>query len=164
MNRLLFGFVVLSTWLCADLSPSSRSSKKIEGYTSLGVGPLEMLVPFFGVGARMQQGYFGWDLSAQVGTQFKITFCKANAVGLYIPKPDRLSQFYVGLGAGLSETFVSSVHHCLVSPQLVFGKEYTNETCDRRFFQAQIDWPFFGVGHKPLYHQPAVVLSYGLLF
>lgn len=140
------------------------------GYISLGLGPFPIPAPLLGIGGRYQKGHHGFDGSLQFFTLGKyFTIAKENFNFLYYFKPNLASQFYVGGGIGFTEIFE---HHfdAYVSPQLVLGKQYTNEAGDVRFFQVQIDPVFVRLNHaEGNFHRniatfPAVVLSYGICF
>jgi hypothetical protein len=144
------------------------------GYGSLGLGPFPIPIPVFGVGYRTQSGHHGGDFSLQASTIVVTTQVKASLLYHYYFKPDYCSQFYLGGGVGPSIMFGSGDHAVLLSPELVFGKQYRNESDDLRFFQAQVSFPTFALSHDHHHHHrnhhchilkfPLVVLSYGIAF
>lgn len=147
------------------------------GYFSIGVGPLPLLLPNFGLGYRFQRNHQGADISLQVATIVTITQVKANLIYDYYFKPNLNSQFYLGLGVGVSGLFENKRHWkkstACFSPELVFGKQYQNETKDLRFTQIQISFPTFNIRKFPerkfsrkhdTFYMPLVVLSYGICF
>jgi hypothetical protein len=128
-------------------------------------------MPLFGVGGRYQHNHHGFDGSLQfftLGASF--TIARENFDYLYYFKPNLQSQFYVGGGIAVTEMISHRDFQALLSPQLVFGKQYTNSTGGVRFFQVQIDPAFLNlnkVRKKNKYHVgvfPAVVFSYGVCF
>jgi hypothetical protein len=140
------------------------------GYLGIGVGPLPFPIPNFQGGFRQQQGHHGWDFSAQVATIGCATDIKGNALYLYYFKPNLSSQFYAGGGMALSylwaHGFRGKPGSMFMAPEFVFGKEYLNESNDRRFVQVQIDWPAANLSHFPRHStfMPLVVFSYGIGF
>jgi hypothetical protein len=144
------------------------------GYLDIGVGPLPLPLPSFGVGYRSQLQHHGYDLSLQVSTVVFVTQVKSNFLYHYYFKPNLNSQFYAGGGLGMSGLFGHKIHNCIVcfSPELVVGKEYKNESGDRRFAQVQISWPTYSFKHFfdrnfsdcQVLYMPLVVFSYGIGF
>jgi hypothetical protein len=153
----------------AKVAPSTVEAS--HGYLSLGLGPFPIPMPIFGIGGRFQKGHHGFDVSVQATTVISLTVVKENFLYLHYFKPNLASQFYVGGGFGITEIFqkFKSSHQrtpILASPQFIFGKEYTNDSGDRRFFQAQVDFPFVNLNskHDRIVKFPAVVVSYGICF
>ena len=140
------------------------------GYMGIGVGPLPLPLPNFAVGFRQQQNHHGCDFSAQVATLVFVTEIKGSALYLYYFKPNLNSQFYAGGGVALSYLSAHGLDGnsgaALVAPEFVFGKEYLNESNDRRFVQVQIDWPTSDLSHFPRHTtlMPLVIFSYGIGF
>ena len=136
-------------------------------FFSLGVGPLPIPLPAFGLGYRAQQGHFGSEISGQVTTVVYATQLKGNLLVHYYPKPSLASQFYVGTGVGPSVIFDGGSTFT-ISPELVLGQQYRNASSDLRFIQAQISFPTIAItGHKHrahLFEMPLVVVSYGIGF
>lgn len=170
MKFLIKYFV--SILLFPFIAAFASSSKPVElscCYLQMGVGPLPLPVPNFGVGYRCQHGHHGYDLSLQVATVVSITGVKGNALYHYYFKPNLNSQFYVGGGIGAGYLFVqahNSAHTALISPELVFGKTYLNKNNARRFVQAQVSFPTYEWDHSPhcFVLIPLVVFSYGIGF
>lgn len=134
------------------------------GYVDLGLGPFPLPLPVFGVGYREQWNHHGLDNHLQVATIVQATVLKGSTHYLYYFKPNLASQFYVGGGASVGGLFVKHGRDkFIVSPDLVVGKQYTNEAGEKRFFQAQTSWPTFTQTGKSMYF-PMVVLSYGFMF
>jgi hypothetical protein len=167
------------------LALASLSAKDIEiqkepvvqnvNYVSLGLGPMPILLPVFGIGHRIQNGHHGADLSLQATTVVALTQLKASLLYQYYFKPSLASEFYVGGGVSPGVVFGSGEHAILLSPEFVFGKQYRNESHDLRFFQAQVSFPTwaFDDTYSCYYHRkssvgclklPLVVLTYGLGF
>lgn len=133
------------------------------GYAGFGLGPFPLIVPVFSAGYRTQHGHHGADVFGSVSTLVFVTQLKAAAQYLYYFQPDLSSQFYAGGGLGVSTLFKKNAY---VSPELVFGKQYTTDKGETRFLQAQISFPTFRCAphtHRPFY-MPLVVISYGIGF
>lgn len=153
------------------LQTEAAPVKASYGYVSLGLGPFPIPMPLFGVGGRFQNGHHGFDGSIQfISFGRGFTLAKENLDYLYYFKPDLASQFYVGGGVSFTEIWSHRHFQAYLSPQLVFGKQYTNEAGGVRYFQAQIDPVFLDLNHLHKKHHsrfgtfPAVVLSYGICF
>jgi hypothetical protein len=169
----LLGLLATTTAFADMATPKEQSSpiaadvKSQYAYLSLGLGPFPLPMPLFGVGGRFQNNHHGADISLQ-GISFgrNFTALRENVDYLYYFKPKPASQFYVG--GGLSVTAVISKHgkwSASLSPQLLFGKQYTNTDGDVRFFQAQIDPVFLNLNKKHSWGTfPIVVISYGICF
>lgn len=147
------------------------------GYFSIGVGPLPVPLPNFGLGYRFQRNHHGFDLSLQAATIVAVTQAKVSLLYDYYFKPNLNSQFYMGLGASASGLFENKKHWKKTtgsfSPELMFGKQYQNEAKDLRFLQLQISFPTFSIkkfperkftGKHHILYMPLVVLSYGICF
>ena len=138
------------------------------GFFSLGLGPMPIPLPAFGIGYRAQQGHFGSELSLQATTLVYAAQLKGNFLLHYYPKPNFASQFYVGTGISPSAVFGNGKSAFAISPELVLGQQYRNASSDPRFIQAQISFPTLAIaGHKHrayLLGMPLVVLSYGIGF
>jgi hypothetical protein len=149
---------------------------KSYGYLDIGVGPLPLPIPSFGMGYRNQLHHHGCDLSLRLSTIVFVTQVKSNFLYHYYFKPNLASQFYIGGGLGISGLFSNS--HKIqngtmcFSPEFVLGKEYKNESGDRRFAQVQISWPTYSFKHFSdrnfsdcrILYMPLVVFSYGIGF
>lgn len=140
------------------------------GYADIGIGPLPLLVPTFGLGCRTQYNHHGWDLSLHAASVVVLTEIKGSLLHHYYFNPCFESQFYSGLGIGFGALF--SKHDdtlTFLSPEFAFGKEYTTDTGGLRFFQVQVSFPTFysnkghHFSHHPFY-MPLVVFSYGIGF
>lgn len=174
MKKLLTLGLIFPFLAFGQMTPSLKveptadyaSVKRSDGYVSFGLGPLPIWLPAFGVGGRFQDGHHGCDISGQVSTVVAVTAVKENVSYLYFFKPSLASQFYVGGGASVTEVFGRhSSTQVLASPEFTFGKEYTNEAGDRRFFQLQVDFPLIQINHHGRTTAfPAALLSYGLCF
>ena len=157
----------------ANLVSSENENKLVThsmGYMQLGLGPAPFPLPVFGVGFRAQKDHNGIDASLQISTIVFLTQVKASTLYHYYFTPSLKSQFYAGGGIGLSGIFYEKYGDCwrnkgMLSPEFVFGKQYLNDTGSTRFFQAQMSFPTFFLGHfhKPMYF-PLVVISYGIGF
>jgi len=172
MKKLIATLMTVTTFAFADAATTETPTvTHAAPYISLGVGPLPIPLPLFGVGGRFQSGHHGADFSVQ-GLTFgssASTIFKENIDYLYYFKPNLASQFY--MGAGLSFTEFNPFRKCqtFVSPQLLVGKQYTNESGDVQFFQAQIE-PVFAHLNKSSHSKhrwatfPSVILTYGICF
>jgi hypothetical protein len=180
MKKLLALGLLASSFVFAD-APSEVVSPLKEsettpvtasfGYISLGLGPFPIPAPLLGFGGRYQKGHNGVDGSLQFFTVGKsFTIAKENIDYLYYFKPNLASQFYVGGGLGFTEIISHGHFKAYLSPQVVLGKQYTNEAGDVRYFQAQIDPVFLDLNsviknkHRHVGTFPAIVLSYGICF
>jgi hypothetical protein len=170
MFKFVTPILLATATLCAsETEQPAEPVRHSMGYVDLGVGPLPIPLPSFGLGYRLQRGHHGFDASERVTTVVHFTEWKTSLLYHHYFHPNLKSQFYAGGGVGLSALSGRSFNHQslrgTISPEFVFGKQYQNELGYNRFFQAQISWPTFRFGHmnKPFY-MPLVVLSYGIGF
>ncbi|MEI6242775.1 MAG: hypothetical protein WCP39_05150 [Chlamydiota bacterium] len=150
-------------------------------YGDLGVGPLPLLVPSFGIGYRHQKNHWGGDVALDVSTIYYATTLKITPAFLYYPTVNLASEFYAGFGLDLGAFFGKdyynwfSNHHVLgyTSPTLILGKKYRNKAGKNRFFEARIGFPTIGFelfkGNKfnqddQVLYYPIVYLKYGIEF
>lgn len=161
-----------------SLEESSKTVQQKFGYFSAGLGPFPIPLPAFSAGFRAQSGHNGIDTSLQAQTIVFATGLKGNVLYLYYPKPNKLSQFYMGGGIGPGYVFIhgSRFHDnpgFLLSSEFVFGKQYRNETDDLRFFQLQVSFPTFEFYKHSMswkFHTsgpvffPFTIISYGIGF
>jgi hypothetical protein len=167
MKNLSAWFLAAATTMTSLQAAEQEAPKPVydhSGYFDVGLGPFPIPLPVFGIGQRMQWDHHGMDLHLLVSTIVAITEVKGTAMYLYYFKPSLASQFYVGGGLGAGGLFPNNHSHAkfLFSPEVVLGKQYTNEAGDKRFFQTEISWPTLG-SHHPFYF-PLVVFSYGIMF
>ncbi len=172
MKKIIILMVLASIGAFADAKTATVAEpEKVRssyGYIGLGLGPAPFPLPIFSGGWRMQSGHNGLDLSLDLMTLGSITGVQENIAYLHYFKPNLASQFYVGGGIGIAEVFFSR-HRPLVytAPQFIFGKQYTNEAGDRRFFQTKIEWPTVPLTSSSGRHigkYPLVTFSYGICF
>ncbi len=170
MKMMKFGLAaLLMTGAVAAEEATTPAPEKVTsslGYMDIGLGPVPIPLPNFGLGYRFQSDHNGMDLSLHAMTVVAITQLKATALYQYYFKPNLNSQFYVGGGAGVSDIFNRKKHYFVISPEFVFGKQYRNEANDTRFMQVGISWPTMNLtGHDHrLMKYPLVVFSYGIMF
>lgn len=117
------------------------------GYLNIGIGPLPELIPSFGIGYRLQKNHHGFDVAGSIGKTWMETTGRASILYNYFFKPNLESEFYAGLGVGVKGTHFKELSKTeyAVYPEIVFGKQYRNETNCQRFFQMQIGFPVFAL-------------------
>lgn len=136
-------------------------------YGALGVGPLPLPIPVFGLGYRAQSGHMGVDTGIQVSTLGYVTQLKTRLLWQYYPRPHFVSQFYTGVGMSPSAIFCRGKVVGTFAPQAVFGTQYYNADGMRRFFEVQVEYPTLAVDHhsrSSLVRFPLVTLMYGIGF
>ena len=133
-------------------------------YVSLGLGPAPIPLPIFGAGYRVQRGHHGFDTSVNVATIHWATAVKASALYHYYFKPNPAAQFYAGVGPAVGVGFADRHTGVGGAAEFAFGKQYTSDTGNIRYLQADIDFPVV-LGRKPfVIAVPIVVLKYGIGF
>jgi hypothetical protein len=134
-------------------------------YGSIGVGPLPIPLPVFGIGHREQYGHHGFDVNVQATTVVSATLVKGKLFYNYYFNPNLKSQFYTGIGVGVGGIFCNGFHP-LASPEFVIGKQYKTDAGNTSFFQMEVSFPTFSRHNFPNHSCkfPMVVFSYGLCF
>ncbi len=185
MKRLLMIFGLLTSFVLSaeEVATVSQTEKNCvrssNVYTSIGVGPLPILLPVFGVGYRASWNHHGFDTSAQVATIGKVTGLRWNLLYSFIVHPNPQGQTYVDLGAAAGTVFHHGLAGVFASPELVVGRQWMNKSGEKRFCQAEINFPSFTWKHdhkelcfggkhhferKDVSFFPIVTVSYGFLF
>jgi hypothetical protein len=191
MKRLLLLFGLLSTFalsaedggqlasfaLKADapaVEPAENTcGRASDFYASIGVGPLPVLLPVFGIGFRENWNHHGFDVSAQVATIVKATGVRMNLLYSYVIHPNPKGQTYVDFGAAVGSVFHKGFAGMFTSPELVVGRQWKNKSNEKRFCQAEISFPNFSWEYKhhenkfdrhDVLYFPVVTISYGFLF
>lgn len=151
---------------------SIEDNKESFFYFDMGIGPLPLLIPTFGIGGRSQYKHIGGDLSLDVSTIYYVTSVKLTPSILYYPSVNLNSQFYAGLGAAFTGYFSNKENlkrsAICFSPELIFGKKYKNNEGKNRFFETRIGFPTIGRGlkkkEKKVIYYPIVYFKYGIAF
>ena len=127
-------------------------------------------VPTVGLGWRGQKGHWGFDCNAKVSWLLLPISYQGNAALLYYHRPNPEGQLYAGLGiSGMVPIFgfFPSDNRSFVGPLLIFGKSYSNNNFNRRFWQFNIEaypnkrYRFDRVKKQIM---PVVSFSYGVGF
>lgn len=157
MNKILkiitACLVLPVSFLCANEEAQNETQndcccvENAFGYLNVGVGPLPELVPSLGIGYRVQKDHHGFDLSGSIANTKLDTTTRASVLYNYFFKPNLATEFYAGVGIGIKGQHFkeSSNTQFAVYPEIVFGKQYKNETNCQRFFQMQIGFPVFAL-------------------
>lgn len=137
-------------------------------YLDIGAGPLIPL-PTVGVGYRTQSIHHGFDMAARFSSIILVDQFKASALYLYYPKPDLDEEFYIGLGGASFWVFPISKGHSSwgFSGEWVFGKQFRNARCLRRFWQIQTGFPSYFCQEfdgRHMFYIPLPIFSYGFIF
>jgi hypothetical protein len=177
MKRLLTIFaLLLSAHLMAQETleqTKTSANRESNTYASIGVGPLPILLPVFGIGHRESWNHHGFDTSLQVATIVSITALRYNLLYSYIVHPNPEGQTYLNLGAAVGTIFHHGLSSIFTSPEFIVGREWTNSSKEKRFCQVEISFPNFSwhYKHHPnefknhnLHYFPIATLSYGFMF
>jgi hypothetical protein len=169
MNRLMIRKFLLLLFFPALLLGNlyvNPEQKEAFPYVDLGLGPL-VPAPTIGVGYRLQSEKQGFDLAARLSTVVVWNVFKLSALYLYYPRPNLDSQFYVGLGGATEWVHWSSEVHWGVSAEWIVGKQFTNRSCQRRFWQIQTGLPTYFFQPIDAHYWnilPFATFSYGFIF
>lgn len=172
IKRTLASLLILSTLVSGAESPKDiEETKRCEeafAYGSIGLGPMPIPLPLFGIGYRNQIDKNASDFSLQILPLGRAMVTQINLLYLHYPHPNPASQFYLGWGGAVGGYFPFYRDHDgsypYFAPEFVFGKQYITKTDSRRFLQLQIEWPIFDFRRDSTYFYPAVIFSYGIGF
>src|SRR5581483_6211429 len=100
LKNLLLFFFLISSVLHAD--QEKRSSLY---YVKLGAthppGDSSGILPSIGLGVRFQRDYYGFDLSANLGSIVFVNYASLKGIFLFYPRPEKRHQLYFGVGPGV---------------------------------------------------------------
>lgn len=128
MNLRWF-YLILLFIVSFNISAGEEDKKSPLYYLKLGAvtipGNVGIALPTLGVGARFQKGYYGLDLSANLGSMFAMSnYISLKSIFLLYPQPIKQHQLYMGCGPGLG--FCS--HAILMGGPLVGGGSMENSS------------------------------------
>lgn len=136
-------------------------------YGSIGLGPLPIPAPTFGLGRRIMTGdRFAVDVGAEVATLVRINAVKGYVNGLMYFNQKPRSQYYMGLGGSVGGIFGPS-KFCLegyAAPNLIFGKEFCTCKGSKQFFQVEVKYPIYLMGAGTFINWGLINLKYGFAF
>jgi hypothetical protein len=173
-KQLLF-FLLISSALHAN-----QENKSSLYYVKLGAvhppGDSCDVLPNFGVGVRFQTDYYGFDLSANLGSLIFINYASLKGVFLLYPWPEECHQFYFGVGPGVGY-HLSSVpmggpfgsatrEYGNITLEGVVGYEFRHAPHFKTFIQLELSQPIIGFGRHRSHcnYSPGVGLTGGFGF
>ena len=122
-----------------------------------------ILLPTVGLGARFQQGHFGCDLSASLGSVIVINELKGKALCLWYPYPESKHRFYCGVGPGVSYALDLFNTRSFITAEGLIGFEFKHARFFKTFLQLELSQPVHRLSAGR--HFPAsAALSFGLGF
>lgn len=170
----LFSFFLLSSSILhADLEKKSSLY-----YVKLGAvhpGSSDIL-PNFGLGARFQRGYYGLDLSANLGSVVFTNYASLKGVFLFLPRPEKRHQLYFGIGSGVGYHLTSvpmggpfgsaTTEYGTIPLEGILGYEFRHARRFKTFIQIELSQPTFVFGGHPYHscYKPGVALNGGVGF
>lgn len=167
------------SWLLPSLDAGEEKRSSLY-YLKLGVthppGNFSGILPSFGLGARFQRGYYGFDLSANLGSIVFINYASLKGMFLFYPQPERKHQLYFGIGPGIGYHLSSvpmggpfgatSDQRGNVTLEGVLGYEFRHAHHFKTFIQLELSQPTFGFGGhgRRCSYKPGVALTGGIGF
>jgi hypothetical protein len=168
INIFLFFFLISSV---LHANPEKKSSLY---YMKLGAvyppGGSSDILPNFGLGARFQRGYYGFDLSTDLGSLVFANYASLKGVFLLYPRPEKRHQHYFGIGPGLGYHLTSvpmggpfgngTTEYGNITLEGFVGYEFRHARHFKTFIQLEISQPTFIFG-RHTYHssyKPGVAL------
>jgi hypothetical protein len=150
---------------CVYEEPECCEMAQTFNYWNAGVGPI-ILIPNVGIGRRYFSDHYGWDISLNVGSVIYATSVQIMADALYIPNPQASNPLYLGAGVAFGGAFGSRFAIGAVAPDLLIGKELSNDEYGKTFIEAHLQVPTWAFGHrkKESIYFPLVTIKYGMSF
>ena len=181
MKKFLLGLFFLS--LCVAFSAEKvKVAREFKTYGSITLGPIFESQANLALGIREQHQSAGWGIEVGAGIGYYLAEFKASLSAFYYPHPDPKSQYYCGLG-GTGIIFVTnkdeySCDSFVLSPELIFGKEFMASEKSKHFAQVEIlayhktiktfnenmSFKVFGDTNSIDGFSPLIYLSYGMFF
>lgn len=167
LKKYLFLFLFISgisSILHADQeNNSSLYYVKLSAPVPLRYGSI---LPTFGVGARFQRDYYGFDLSANLVPYKSFRYGYLKGICLYYPQPENKNQLYFGFGPGIGSFFSSRTRNRpgIVTLNGVVGYEFRHTPHFKTFIEIELTEPILSFGKHPRVDGPGVVLTGGVGF
>lgn len=149
-------------------------------YVKLGAthppGNSSDILPDFGLGARFQRGYCGFDLSANLGSVVFVNYASLKGVFLFYPQPEKRHPFYFGMGPGVGYQFKSvpmggpfgsaTTEYGNITIEGALGYEFRHARHFKTFIQLELSQPTFDFGRHKHYgsYYPGLSLTGGFGF
>lgn len=175
LKYLLLFFLLISSVLHADQENESSLY-----YVKLGAthppGDSSGILPSIGLGVRFQRDYYGFDLSANLGSIFFVNDASLKGIFLFYPRSEKRHQLYFGVGPGVGYHLTSvpmgapfggaTTEYGNVTLEGVIGYEFRHARHFKTFIQLELSQPAFGFGgHKHhCSYKPGVALIGGFGF
>jgi hypothetical protein len=178
IKKILFSLLFIS---CLLSSLDADEGKKFSlYYIKIGLtkvpGDSSAILPSFGLGARFQRDYCGFDLSANIGSIVFNNYVSLKGIFLFYPQPQKKHQLYFGIGPGigyhlnsipLGDSFGSaSDERGNVTIEGVLGYEFRHAPHFKTFIQIELSQPvfgFYGQGRHCSY-KPGIAFTGGIGF
>lgn len=167
MKKLIMALSALmitgTSLLSAEETKTCEEVRQSYGYYGFSGGFPNIFT--FSLGQRTQFGHHGLDAGVGITPLLIAVEGHGHLNYLYFPKPNPDSQIYMGLGSQIGYgTFVHGWTRGIgfVKPQLVFGKEYTLNTNEKRFIQAELGAAYFSTKGSAVV--PSLMITYGVKF
>lgn len=179
MKNIIKVLIILSLVSFVSLGLHAEEKRSSLYYLKLGVihppGDSTGILPSFGLGARFQRGYYGFDLSANLGTAIFINYASLKGLFLFYPRPEKKHQLYCGIGPGigyhlssvpLGQPFGAATSKCgHVTLEACLGYEFRHTDHFKTFIQLELSQPIVGFGgHGSRSYKPGVAVVGGIGF
>lgn len=179
MKKKILIALFTTSWLMPFLNANEEKRSSLY-YMKLGAvhppGNSSDILPNFGLGARFQTGYYGFDLSASLGSIAFINYASLSGTFLFYPQPEKTNQLYFGIGPGVGYYFDSvpmgqpfgsgSSQRGIVTVDGVLGYEFRHNNHLKTFIQLELSQPAVSFGGHGYHrdHTPGVAMSIGIGF
>lgn len=173
INKTIFIFLFTVFWSFLNGCEQKTSLY----YIKLGAAhPFEgthEILPSFGLGARFQKNYYGFDLSASLDSLVLINRVSLKSLLLFFPFPEKKHRPYFGVGPGttyqvleipMGQPFgVKSRQQGWITLEGVCGYEFRNHDHFKTFVQLELSQPLFQFQGYRCY-KPTAAIQTGIGF
>lgn len=133
-------------------------------------------VPDFGIGARFQRDYYGFDLSVNLGSIVFLNYASIKGIFLCYPQPEKRDQLYFGLGPGIGYQLTAvpmgqpfgcaTTEYGNVTLEGALGYEFRHARHFKTFIQLELSQPTLGFGRQGhcCSYKPGTALTGGFGF
>lgn len=174
LRKLIVMFLLIVATICNAIE--NRSS--LIYFKLGGIYPpqeTKVVLPNFGIGARYQKGHYGFDVSLNLGSLVFVSCASVKGMVLFYPYPEKLHQFYYGIGPGLGyqERGIpmglpfggAGYAWWNVNIEGVLGYEFRHSAHFKTFIQLEVSQPVYQFGGKYRgSYMPGVAIMGGIGF
>lgn len=175
MKKFLFSTILFSTFFSSFLvantineTSCNENEQVAYQYATFGLGPV-IFIPQVGTGYRSHGVQHGWDTSLNLSSIILIHYINCTINYHYYFQNDIANPIYAGIGVNGGAIFANctDVQVFTLSPNFVFGREFTSRRNKKTFLEANIAAPLWNAHKLRMKNRvdlPLVTVKYGFSF